>query len=284
MNSLFTDTEENLEEWLDHSEAKKNIKRWLISKSRFSTFTVDSSQQLSDLSKWIKNNAKNTIIGEATFQSDLHILKWNLIYHLVLSFDSKIEFENFYSKLNHIDNLDLNTYKQEMVYEAKLGVIKGGDIKQVMNIYPPLEYLQTEYKRDLYIELIHEAFLNDLASAKEPNILLLIKFGLHGLSSLNLEFQNWFIEIFCRRTILRSKAKICVLNEGDIEEIYIDDIYQAKFGYLPKEILLKETEKYIMDDKLRKVFCSVLGLYNEIPYDLFKRALVDCQNILNPES
>lgn len=289
MNPLFPNTEGNLEEWLDHSEAKENIKRWLISESRFSAFTVDSAQQLIDLSKWIKNNTKDTFIGEATFQSDLHVLKWNLIYHLVLSLKNEIEFKDFYNKLGYIDNLDLrNTYKQEIIYETKLGATKSGDVRQIMNINSPLEYLPTEYRRDAHIERLHEAFLNDLDSAKKSNILLLIKFCLQGLNSLNSEFRGWFIETFCRRTILysnvKTNVKICVLNEGDLEEIYIDNIYQAKFGYLPKEILLKETEKYIMDKNLRKAFCSGLGAHKEIPYHLFKLALIDCKNSLNSEN
>lgn len=276
----------NLEEWLDHAEAKEKIKHWLVSESRFSTFTVDSSQQLNDLSKWIKSNTKNIIIGEATFQSDLHVLKWSLIYHLALSLKNKIELRNFYYKLDQIDNFDLmKTCKQEIIYETKLGAIKSGDVKQIMNINSPFEYLSTEYKRDAHIEGLHEAFLKDLDSLKESNLLLLIKFGLRGFSSLNSEFRNWFIETFCHRTILLcSNVKICVLNEGDIEDIYVDDIYQAKFGYLTKEVVLKETEKYIMDDKLLKVFCSGIGAYKQIPYNVYKLALIECLNILNSEN
>jgi hypothetical protein len=264
--------------WLDNSKSKKQIQKWLVSDRQFSIFTVDSSQQLMDLSKWIKNNtSRDTAIGEFITQSDTPNMKSYLLKKLVKSLESKnLQFNNYYSKLDQIDSSETPPINcmQESTVKSTFAGTKIGDINQEITINIDLS---PEHRRETCIEELHDSFIDDL-SINGSNVLLLIRFGADGLNSLNLEFQNWFIDRFCRNTILQSNIKICILNEGDLRKICFEDVYQENFGHVEEEVFLKEAEMYVPDAKVRDPFFIGLTVFNEhkpIPYEILKRALIE---------
>lgn len=259
--------------WCDRTKYKRDIQKWLEVNEKFSAICISDSQELRDIINWIKNNTQDYYsIGIVHYDSDVEILKHIFLESLTINLGEHETFQNFYKSLNDIEtNSDNFSIKQEVGNQASAkGSISIKDVNPTVNIYGyPNEPTPPEVSKEKQINRLFSEFIDDIKNLnKDRSFLFIIKFGKKGFSDLSADFKNWFLQFFCQKMILLKNVKICILNQGNI-----DDFKDFSLDY--DENIPEYLEFNDVVDETNFHFCcgAIDSEDNRIQYNEFKRKL-----------
>jgi len=267
--------------WCDRKNYKKIFKNWLELEDRFLAFSVTDSQELGDITNWIKYNSKDYSIGTSIYETDVQIQKQLLLRYLTFDLGQNEKFQNFYELIDRIDKeINTNQYSIKQEIGTNSSGIKNefeGN-QQIINILPGEPISQEDLKERRIEQLLNE-FINDLKILNTEDFLFLIRFGKDGFGRFSGDFKHWFLNVFCREISLLKNVKICILNQGNLDEFRDFDLQYQE--YISEDLKLEDildVNKLFMEQKHidYKGFCEgVIDPTNKIvKYIEFKRRLI----------
>ena len=267
----------------DRGYYKRFIQKWLEGDEKFSALGISDSQELKDVREWISNNAHDYSIGWVHYDSDVQIKKHTFLEELTIDLGEGEIFQKFSNSLRDIET---NCVKLSIIQEtgnqaSSDGAINFDGVTQNVNICGSLnEPIPPDVSKERQISYLFSEFINDIKSLNgDKSFLFLIGFGKESFNGLSADFKHWFLHFFCRKMALLGNIKICILNQGNVDQfIGLSPDYDQNIPkYLKFNDIVEETKIHMESSNQNYVhFCKGMidPINDGVQYSEFKRRLL----------
>lgn len=203
--------------WLDRINIKERLSQWLTSNSLLYVVSVNDSQELEDIRKWISVNCNGHCVARIHYNSDVEILCHEFLHEMTEELGDE-HFENFlqlYGQLGSSEppvNITLNVGNQS----KSKGDMSYENIQQTASIDKSYERLYFLDQQKNLSELLKE-FLEEIqVVTSKKSVLFVLSFGKKGLGATGSQFQQWLRYKFYEKMSTIPNLKICIISKNDL--------------------------------------------------------------------